>query len=89
MNIFLLLADEKIGKDLDKTAGQGNWIELRRPGEYLARTADHTTDEIARRLRISRDEPGLVLPFTIYTGFAEARIIEKLESWEERRRAGQ
>ena len=89
MKIFLVLADERVGKELDKTVGRGNWIELQRPGEYLVRTADDTTGAIAERLAITTDEPGLVLPFTVYSGFADSRIIEKLESWEDRRRAGQ
>ena len=78
MNIFLLLAAEDIGKQLDKTVGRRNWTELRRPGEYLVRAVEQTTGEIARRLGITRHKPGLVLPFTIYSGFADARIIETL-----------
>ena len=88
MNIFLLLANEHIGKQLDKTVGRRNWTELRRSGEYLVRAAEQT-GEIARRLGITRNEPGLVLPFTVYSGFADARIIETLKSWEDRRRAGE
>lgn len=42
------------------------------------RAVEQTTGEIARRLGITRHEPGLVLPFTIYSGFADARIIETL-----------
>lgn len=89
MNVFLLLGGDRIGKQLDKRMGPRNWTELRRPGEYLVRAREQTTDEVARRIGISRDEPGLVLPFTVYAGFADARIIETLESWEDRRRAGE
>ena len=44
------------------------------------RAVEQTTGEIARRRGITRHEPGLVLPFTIYSGFADARIIETLGS---------
>ena len=46
MNIFLLLAAEDIGKQLDKTVGRRNWTELRRPGEYLVRAVEQTTPAV-------------------------------------------
>ena len=88
MRIFLLLADAGVEKQLDRTVGRRNWTELLRPGEYLVRAGEETTGDLAQRLGITRDEPGLILPFTTYSGFADTRIVETLESWEDRRRRG-
>lgn len=85
MKVFLLLAAEHIGHELDKLVGGSNRTEMLRPGEYLLLAGEQTANDLAHRLRISRKKPGVVLPLSAYSGVTDARIIETLGNCDDRR----